>query len=262
VDVTGKEYQEHRVFKELAGYADFYRHLSTCVMTFLSQGTRGILNIDTYSFSSMEGTQGSIALTLAAGRINDAFALVRKYHDSVMVNVYTSLYLQDNFSIENFVVEKIDNWIQGKEKLPEYRVMSQYVRKSEKVRHITDLLHVDDRYKKIRDRCNDHAHYNFYRHVMLNDRDIHNPHRLKWLNRLSADVQDLFILHFAYAFSLNEAYMMSSDYIDALDCNMHPEEGSQYWVAPFVQEMLDGVMKPRRPDIYAALKEGSSMQLA
>ena len=27
---------------------------------------------------------------------------------------------------------------------------------------------------------------------------------------------------------------MSTDYVDCLDCNMTPPEGSQYWVAPFV----------------------------
>ena len=56
--------------------------------------------------------------------------------------------------------------------------------------------------------------------------------------------------------------MMSSDYIDALDCGMQPEEDSQYWVAPFVQEMFDQVFRPNRPDLYQAIKEASGMQLS
>jgi hypothetical protein len=97
---------------------------------------------------------------------------------------------------------------------------------------------------------------------MLNDSRIHNPHRVKWLARLSTDVRDLFILHFAYVFWLHEHYMMSSDYVDALECQMQPAEGSQYWVAPFVQKMFDQVFRPHRLDLYQAIKEATAMQLA
>ena len=38
--------------------------------------------------------------------------------------------------------------------------------------------------------------------------------------------------------------MMSSDYLDALECNMQPEADSQYWVAPFVQEIFDDIVTP------------------
>ena len=100
-------------------------------LQFVSPGTKAIGNIDTYVYLSMHGTVESIKIVLLAGRINDAYALLRKYYDSVVINVYSNLYLKDNFSIENFVVEKINNWRQGKETLPDYRVMSQYIRASE-----------------------------------------------------------------------------------------------------------------------------------
>lgn len=262
MDITAKEYTEHRVFSELEQYADFYCRLSMSVMSFVTMGTNAVLNIDTYAYSSIQGTIESIKATLSIGRINDAFALLRKYHDSAVINVYANVYLKDHFSIENFVVETINNWLKGKATLPEYRIMSQYLRKSENLQPITQLLFSDDRYKKIRERCNDHTHYNFYQHVMLNDSRIHNPHRVKWLDRLSTDLRDLFILHFAYVFCLHDHYMMSSDYIDSLDCQILPEEGSQYWVAPFVQEMFDQVFRPHRPDLYEAIKEATAMQLA
>jgi hypothetical protein len=125
-------------------------------------GTKAICSIDTYVYSSIQGTVESITAILLAGRINDAYALLRKYYDSAVINVYSNLYLRDNFSIDNFVVEKIHNWLQGKEKLPEYRVMSQYIKVSDTLRPINELLGVDDRYKRLRTRCNDHTHYNFF----------------------------------------------------------------------------------------------------
>lgn len=262
MDITAKEYTEHRVFSELQEYADFYDRLSMSVMSFVTMGTNAVLNIDTHSYSSIQGTIESIKATLSIRRINDAFALLRKYHDSIVINIYANLYLQDHFSIENDVVEAINDWVKGNETLPEYRIMSQYLRESEHLQPITQLLFSDDRYKRIRERCNDHTHYNFYQHVMFNDSRVYSEQHVKWLDRLSADLRDLFILHFAYVFWLHDHYMMSSDYTDSLEFHMQPEEGSQYWVAPYVQEMFDQVFRPNRPDLYQAINQATAMQLA
>jgi len=262
MQVTDKAYQEHRVFAELQLYIEFYEQLAMSVFSFATMGTKAICNIDTYVYSSMQGTVESMRIILLAGRINDAYSLMRKYYDSSVINVYSNLYLQDNFSIDNFIVEKINNWLRGKEKLPEYRVMIQYIRNSEVLKLINDVLSADDRYKHLRDRCNDHTHYNFYHHAMLNDREIHIDNRGWWLDRFAEDVRDTFILHLGYIFFLNGHYMMSSDHLDAIECGMRPEEGSEYWVAPFIQEIFDEVITPRRPDITAVIKANSMMQLS
>ncbi len=261
MQVTDNEYKEHQVFVELKQYAEFYQRLAISVFSFASKGTKAICNIDTYVYSSMQGTIESISTILLAGRINDAYALLRKYHDSAIINVYSNLYLRDNFSLENFVVDKIHNWLQGTEQIPEYRKMSQYIRASDSLKPINDLLNADDRYKQIRDRCNDHTHYNFYQHLMLNDNEVYIKNRGWWLDRFAEDMKDLFTLHLGYIFFLNDYYMMSKDYLDALECNMTPEENSQYWVAPFIQDIFNDILTPRRPDIAAAIRVNSSMQL-
>ena len=262
MQVTDRAYQEHRVFVELQQYMKFYEQLAMSVFSFATMGTKAICNIDTYVYSSMQGTVESIRTILLAGRINDSYALLRKYYDSTVINVYSNLYLHDNFSIESFVVEKINNWLQGKEELPEYRVMSQYIKDAEALKPINDVFSVDDRYKRLRNRCNDHTHYNFYRHVMLNDSEIYIDNRAWWLDRLSEDVRDIFIRHLGYIFFLNPHYMMSSDHMDALECGMQPEENSQYWVAPYIQEIFNEVITPSRPDITTAIRASSAMQLS
>lgn len=261
MDVQSKEYREHRIFTELDEYQEFYKGISYTIMSFVTMGTKSIINIDTYSFSSMQGTIDSIKMTLANGRINDAYALLRKYYDSTIINIYASLYLQNEVSLENFIVKKIDNWLNGIEAIPEYRIMSSYIRNSEKFTELNKLLHKDERYKRIRKRCNDHTHYNFYHNVLLNDNEIYLPYRIKALSQYQNDIKNIFILHLAYLFYLNEHYMASTDYIDALDCGLTPEENSQYWVSPFIQEIFDKVIKTNRPDIANLIIEKTCMSL-
>ena len=259
--VTDEKYQKHSVFADLERYIAFYKHLSLSVFQFISGGTWAFCNIDSYLFSSVQGTLASIQAVLRDGRINDAYALLRKYYDSAIINIYTGLYLEDHFSIENFIVEQIDRWVQGKEQLPRFKDMSQYMRQSPRVGPITALLDVDDRYKRLRERCNDHTHYNFYRNVLLNDKEIYLKGRGRALEEFSNDLRDVLILHLSYMFFANQHYMMSSDHLDWLECGMTPEPDSQYWVAPFVQEVFDETVKRYRPDIAAAIKQHTSMHL-
>lgn len=224
-------------------------------------GTNAVFNLDSYILSSIQGTLESIRIILINGRINDAFALLRKYYDSAIINVYTNLYLKENFSIENLIVEKIDNWLQGKERLPEYRIISSYIRSSEKVAAITKLLYVDRRYRKIRERCNDHTHYNYFYNVLINDVEIHLERRIQELSTFSTDIRDIFMLHLSYVFFLNDCYMASSDYVDSLDFGLTPEPHSQYWVASFIQEVFDDIIIKHRPDIAVVIKENTCMEL-
>jgi hypothetical protein len=106
--ITDKTYTEHPVFEQLTKFAEFYQSLGYSIMSFVSMGTRAVINIDTYVYSSIQGTLESISDVLQKGHINDAYALLRKYYDVAIINIYTNLYLDENFNAENFVVEKTD----------------------------------------------------------------------------------------------------------------------------------------------------------
>jgi hypothetical protein len=73
--VTDPEYQNHTVFSELDRHIAFYRNLAESVFPWVTMGTKAICSIDSYVFSSIEGTLASIRTILADGRINDAYAL-------------------------------------------------------------------------------------------------------------------------------------------------------------------------------------------
>ena len=262
MEVKSNFYQSHSVFDDLEFYMRFYEGLAFTTLSFLTSGTKSVVNIDSYTYSSMQGTIDSISKVLRAGRINDAYALLRKFYDSVIINIYTILYLKEHFCEKNLIVEQIQEWMNGNKQLSSYEDMVMYIRNFESTSPISDALLSDDRYKNIRDRCNFHSHYNFFRYVILNDNEISIPNRLRYLEAYRNDLRDLIIVHVAYTFFVNYHYMMSSDYVDALECGMQPETDSQYWVAPFVQKVFDKVVTPYRPMITELIRDASAMQIS
>ena len=259
--VSDPKYKMHGIFGELDFYIEFYENLAFSVLRWVSGGTGSLTNIDTYLFSSVQGTLSSIHQILGGGKINDAYALLRKFYDLAIANVYANLYLEEQVRAGSLIAAQIDDWRRGKAKLPEYRIMSQYIRASKRLMTVSDLLHHDDRYKRLRARCNDHTHYNYFKNVILNDGEIRLPERGAALQQIADDIRDLFVLHFVYLFTVMPHYMMSSDYVDSLDCGLEPQEGSEYWVAPFIQQAFDEVVTRHRPDLAAAIRTGSAMQL-
>lgn len=259
--VDSEDYRNHEIFTRIPFFINFYKNLSYSVMGFCSGGTTGVVNIDTYVYSSIQGTLNSIQDILSNGRINDSYALVRKYYDAAIINIYVNLYLRDNYDIENIIVEKIENWLKGREKLPDYRTMKNYIRSSRDVSEITKIID-EESYKNIRERCNDHTHYNFFHNVLINDIEVHLESRNRELDTLLSDIQGIFILHCSYLFFLNEHYMASTDYVDSLDMGMTPEPGSQCWVATFIQEAFDDVIDKYRPDIAELIRKSTSMDLS
>ncbi|MCP9750374.1 hypothetical protein [Ferruginibacter sp. HRS2-29] len=256
----GTDYIGHKVFKELQYYIEYYNSLAFGVANYLNSGTPGLINLDTHIMSSIEGTLDSIEMILHAGRINDSYALIRKLHDSIIINAYEISYLDKELDVEIRVAEKIDRWVTGTEGLPTYKEMKKYLESFDRLNELETLLKKDDRYKKIRTICNNHMHYNLFQYVMINDNQIYTS-RIPFLDQLSENLKDLFVLHFAYLFILRPHYMSSDDYLDHLEADMQPEEGSQYWVAPFIQDAFKTVIKPSRTDIAVLIQSSSEMKL-
>jgi len=258
-----KEYKEHEIFNELNTYVKYYDFLSFSTFSWVMAGVENMINFDTRIFSSIKGTLDSINILLEKGKINDSFSLTRRYHDSVIINTYTLLYLEANQNLNNFIVEKINNWVNNKEKLPEYKEMNNYIRNSKRLKNINTLLFNTKYYTNMRQRLNNHTHYNSFSYMFYNDDqmfDIYN-NRIKLLDQLSIDLRNIFIQHFVWLFSIKDNYMMSSDYIDYLDMNMTPPENSQYWVAPLIQEVFDDIIKQHRLDLAEELKKSTFMEL-
>ena len=244
----------------LGEYAEFYDGLSFGVMSFVPIGTRSVLSLDTYLMGSMASTLRGMAALVTLGNINDAFALARKLYDAALIGTYINLYLQRNAQPGKPLVERIDGWITGAKALPRTGEIAKYVDAAQELNAVRPCLSELD-YVGVRERCNDQTHHNFLDHLILNDGRVRLRSRAEWIRQLGVDTLDIIILHLAYSFCLSGHYMMSSDYMDALEVGMTPEHGSEDWVAPYVQAFLTEQVEPRCPGLIAALRQETGMEL-
>ncbi len=256
-----EEYKNHEIFSELTRYIEFYDSLNHSTFLWVTSG------VDSFNFngnflSSMKGTITSIKLLLECGNINDAFSLLRKYQDISVMHIYSLLYLENNFSIYNFKVEEINNWVKNEKKSPNYNKMIKYIANSEKTKKISNIIREKNN-DDLRQGLNNHAHYNLYSYLSFNDStryDVKN-NRITFLNQFLNDVRIIYISYFIWLFTTKEEYMMASDYVDYLDMGEEPPENAQYWVSPFIQEIFNDVIRKYQPDLSSELKKGINMDL-
>ena len=250
--------ESHEILNQLQSFIDFYGSLSFTVMHFIPLGTKALFNFDTYIYEAMKGTLESILVLIENGRVNDAYALLRKFYDISLINVYVNLYLKREFEIDKFVVVKIQNWLSGKEKIPEYKEIRQYISTS-LLRPIQKEL-AKLPYEAIRNRCNDHMHYNFFSHLLMNTHVV-DIERNEKLDQFLKDIRHVVLLNLSYILYLNPHYMTSGDIFDYHDSGIIPPDNLQYEVAPCVQNMFDSLIKVEVPLIAKLIKNNCSMNL-
>jgi hypothetical protein len=267
------EYKHHEVFDLIKYISEYYSSLSFNSIGKLMNSTLAF-DGENFIIVSISETLNSIYDVLNKGRINDAFALLRKYYDSIVIHVYIHVFLEENapneiiqkkinenkpLDVNDLIVEPIQDWIDGKGRLPKTRQMVQYIIKSKSLKKYHDVMDTQA-YINIRTRCNANMHYSSYANFMLNDGKL-LWNRIPALDRFQKDLIDLFIWHFVYIVAIAEYLIMSSDYLDYLEVGMTPEEGSQYWVAPFVQEAFKNIIKPYSEELSGLLVKNISMKL-
>lgn len=211
---------------------------------FLSFG-RDFVLCGKYTFSlqmistAFELTAGSIISCCESGCIADAYSLLRKYRDDLFfylyVVVYDSCNKLDNKSPAVTQMEtNIERWI--KDDLDDLHIgtVLQAIAQSSQARSAVQKYKLKPYFDTLNKKLNDYVHSNG---VSFYNQNV-NAYRGKALQRqLEALLEDMRFITITFLFLLalcSPLSIMSTDYVDCLDCNMTPPEDSQYWVAPFI----------------------------
>lgn len=239
-------YLKHKVFDDLKYMMEFYDSLSNNCYSFVTFGTNGIVNYASYVYTAIKGTLDSINTLLTKGRMNDAYTLLRKLFDDIIMEIYMDVTLKDKFSLDNFIVKEVEEWIQGKHRIPRSDKILKYLEKSERTKDLYPLFGWDTYLKKNRELLDDSVHSNRFHLMLLNCNTVRIENRERHLKNCEIVLDQLFLLHLSSVFHLNPQYLIASDYIDYMDMGLTPPEGSEAWIAQFAQEAFDKVIKPHK----------------
>lgn len=262
-----KEYKENPIFSDMSLMIDTYEFLSFNSFGFMPEGLPGEwINYETYIFSSLKCTIESMKMLLISAHINDAFAVLRKYFDEIMISVFYAVYSDDQIRANKnkllFTVQKLKDWMDGKAMTPKYNAIIKYLKRSKSFGDLMSLFifEKDKGFGKIRSYLDDNMHINRYVLMLNNDNEIHNDRRVSLLNRFRNYLNAIFSFHFASILYVTPHYLTSTDYRDYMEFGETPPEGSQNWVAPKAQETFNKFIKPM-PKIAEFLKKNTYLDL-
>lgn len=240
-----ESFQNHLVFDEIKYMMNFYESISDTCMSYIPQGAPGFMNYATYIYLALKGSLDSIQLTLKEGRITEAFTLVRKFFDDVLVEIYIDVIRKEQFDFENnFYVQDVEEWIRGKHRIPKLEKLLKILKESPSTRDIYPFFGWDTYLKRNRELLDDSVHSNRFRSILLNCNEVVVENRECELRNISIVLKQIFLIHLAFIFHLNDHYFMATDYMDYMDMGMEPPEGCTEWIASYAQEAFDKYIKP------------------
>ncbi len=242
--VYPESYTKHKIFEEIEDYKEFYDSISFSCHCFVPNGVEAMLNYASYIFNSIQSTLDSVKILFENGRINDAYVLIRKLFDDILVEIYIDILRKDYFDYEeNSIVHDANEWIKGKHRIPCLKVIKKTIKDSPTTKDIYPFFGWDTYLKKDRELLDDSVHSNRYSKMLINCDQLYIENREKYLDNASAVLKHIFTLHLSFIFYLNPQYMMDSTYIDYLDEGATPPEGSENRIAVYAQEAFDNYIK-------------------
>lgn len=195
-------------------------------------------------YDSCNRTLWSLDESVRLGNFSDALMLVRKYRDDMLFYVYCSLnyeeYLSSIVSTANGDKTKIKpliDWMNNKRKDKSINIFSQ-ISCNPRFRGMIQKFAIDKRYTEYNKKLNSFTHTNGIEYINY-DSVFYRRHTeaLKTTCTLvKENIQFYTILFLSLIAILHPNAISASDYIDCLEMGIEPEEGSQYWLAPFIEE--------------------------
>lgn len=177
------------------------------------------------------------------GNIADVHVLLRKLRDDLFFYLYVIVACRNNDILSGDDLSKqetyINAWIKNKLSRLNIKEVIDDITSTEECVELVDKFSLKDELKQIGYTLNNYTHGNgnlYYNRLYTHYKDDEicniSAELIYMLNYILITFVFLLVL-------LSPVSIMASDYLDALDFSMTPEENSQCWVAPFVSEFIE-----------------------
>ena len=197
-------YKNNKVFKEIDCMMELYGNISFACFPFVPSGTSLIMNYVTYTYQAIQGTLESIKTLLEIGRISDAYTLVRKYFDDVMVDLYIDVIRKDGYDWLKFeCVDDVEKWIKSKHRIPPIKKILVTLKNSVCTKELYPYFGWDTYFNQNRTILDDFVHSNRYSLMVLNCSDVYLQNREKHLQSILIILNNIITMHLAFIFYMN-----------------------------------------------------------
>lgn len=150
--VKYEAYQNHQVFELIDHMMDYYDGISDTSFGFIPNGTLTFGNYETYVYMSISSTLDSIKTLLKAGHISDAFVLIRKLFDTILMEIYFHVMREEKYDwMKSLVVKELDEWMKGERWIPRIGEIQKVLKESKTTKELYPWFPWDTKLKKIRD---------------------------------------------------------------------------------------------------------------
>lgn len=197
----------------------------------------------------------------------DANTLLRKYRDDLFFCLYAAVYHEkelsghDMESDQSMMERNLLDWVNGDLHDLHLGIVLKHIAGLSSVKEIVDRYGLKARFDAIGDELNDYVHgngINFYNECFWKGSDTAEPvKRVKGISENLIKITVTFVLLVAICLP---HYFMSTDYTDYLETEQNPPDGSQYFVAPFVEQYLKKHLSLIDPGCYRYLQENTTMK--
>lgn len=216
--------------------------------------------------TSCELTAGSVISCCESGCMADAYSMLRKYRDDMFFYLYVVVYdtynkLENNSKLVAQMEKNIERWVNNNLDNLYIGDILMAIGQSPRAKDAVRKYKLKSYFDTIGNRLNNYVHSNGVLFYNRNVNAYQGDHLQKQMQELLKDMRFITIT-FLFLLTLSSPLsIMSTDYIDSLDCGLMPTEGSEYWVAPFVENYIKENICFIDESCLNYLRENTSMAL-
>lgn len=209
----------------------------------------------------------NITSCLENGSFSDAYTLLRKVRDESIMFLYFWILIESygrnddqqdleevNIEIKNFI-----GWQNNDIRSPDTHHMLNVIKKNKDIENIITEYNLENNWKSLTDKLNNFVH--------INGRDFatanfsHLIDFQQYFKSITEDAKYIAVV-FIFLFLLVDSTIVSAtDYVDYLEMNATPPEGSQYEVAPGIQDFITNYLREHNNELVDFIRKSSVMNI-